>query len=196
MFANLTLFALTFSLVLSAQSDDGKKLVTLRDFSVPGSRFSTVSIVRLAGLHTGKQVNFLLLNDALQKVVSSGLIENIDFEYENYEDKPEEVKLLMKCRDAMPIVPSRVVIDGADEEAIWKWLQNVDPLFTRELPPNEKALRLYENWIGKYLEANGQPDFAQTAVIRAETEGPAGNVQRVVFKRVTLRNATGKKPKR
>ena len=98
MFANLTLFALTFSLILSAQSDDGKKLVTLRDFSVQGSRFSTVSVVRLAGLHTGKQVNFLLLNDALQKVVSSGLIENIDFEYENYEDKPEEVKLVMKCR--------------------------------------------------------------------------------------------------
>ena len=138
MFANLTLFALTFSLVLSAQSDDGKKLVTLRDFSVQGSRFSTVSVVRLAGLHTGKRVNFLLLNDALQKVVSSGLIENIDFEYENYEDKPEEVKLLMKCRDAMPIVPSRVVIDGADEEAIWKWLQNADPLFTRKLPPNER----------------------------------------------------------
>ena len=83
-----------------------------------------------------------------------------------------------------------------EEDAIWKWLQNVDPLFTRELPPNEKALRLYENWIGKYFEANGQPDFVQTAAVRAETEGPAGNVQRVVFKRVTLRNATGKKPKR
>ncbi len=195
MFLNLTSFALTFSLLLGAQSDDGKKLVTLRDFSVQGSRFSSVSVVRLAGLHTGKQVNFLLLNDALQKVTSSGLIENIDFEYENYEDKPEEVRLLMKCRDAQPIVPSRVAIDGADEDAIWKWLQNIDPLFTRELPPNEKALHLYETWIGKYFEANGQPDFTQKAAVRAETEGSAGNVRRVVFKRVTLRGV-GKKPKR
>ena len=93
----------------------------------------------------------------------------------------------MSCRDAGPLAPSRIAVEGVDEEAVWKWLQNIDPLFTRELPPNERALKLYEGWIAKAIEANGQPGFTQQAVIRAETEGSADRVERGAFKRIVLR---------
>ena len=158
MLVNLTRYFLASCLVLAArpqndapQNEDARKLVTLRDFSVLGSRLSPASVVRLAGLHTGKQVNFLSLHEALQKVTLSGLIENIDFEYENYADKPEEVKLIMKCRDAQPVVPARLAIEGVDEEAVWNWLRDLDPLFTRE-PMVSRTFRR-SRWSGEKPKA-------------------------------------------
>ena len=192
--AALSLFFI-LQLPAESQNDDAKKMVTLRDFAVSGTRFPAASVVRLAGLHTGKQVNFLALHEALQKVTRTGLIGNIDFEYENYADKPDEVKLVMKCRDVLPLVPALIAIEGVEDEAVWKWLANIDPLFTRELPPNEGALQLYESWITKYLEANGMPTFSQTAIVRGETEGKPDRIERIVFKRI-VRRAAPKSPKR
>jgi hypothetical protein len=60
----------------------------------------------------------------------------------------------------------------------------VDPLFTREMPPTEAAIRLYSHWIGKYMESHGSPKFEDTsAIVSAGSSSTGGSVtDRLVFK--------------
>src|SRR4051812_46435641 len=76
---------------------DAQKLVTIQQIVVEGTRFPAQSVIRLAQIKVGDQVNFVKLQGALQKVTQSGLIANIAFEYESLPEKETDVVLHMKC---------------------------------------------------------------------------------------------------
>lgn len=190
-------FLLTFTLCTGAAWQDAKeatagdaqKLVTIRRIFVEGTRLPALSVIRLAGIQAGDQVNFLKLNGALQKVTKSGLISNIDFEYESLPDKETEVVLHMKCTDVAPTAKATIAIPQVDENDVWAWLGQVDPLFTRDMPPTELAIRFYSNWIGKYMEAHGVPDFQKGFAIVADASSSKGgnDTDRLLFKAVKRR---------
>ena len=81
---------------------DAKKLVTVRKIVVEGSRFPDASVIRLSQIKIGDQVNFVKLFEALQKVTKTGLIHNIDFDYDSLPDAETDVVLHMKCTDNAP----------------------------------------------------------------------------------------------
>lgn len=167
-----------------ATAGDAQKLVTLRRIFVEGTRLPTLSVVRLAEIKVGDQVNFLKLHEALQKVTKSGLISNIDFEYESLPDKETEVVLHMKCTDVAPTAKATIAIPQVDENEVWAWLGQVDPLFTRDMPPTEAAIKFYSYWIGKYMEAHGVPDFQKGFAIVADASRSKGghDTDRLLFK--------------
>jgi hypothetical protein len=167
-----------------ANAGDAQKLVTIRRIFVEGTRLPTLSVVRLAELKVGDQVNFLKLQGALQKVTKSGLISNIDFEYESLPDKETEVVLHMKCTDVVPTAKATIAIPQVDENDVWVWLGQVDSLFTRDMPPTEAAIRFYSFWIGKYMEAHGVPDFQKGFAIVADASSSTGgtDTDRLLFK--------------
>lgn len=192
-FAVLACIAAT-SLIAGQQPKEGsagdaQKLVTIRRIIVEGSRLPALSVIRLAQLKVGDQVNFNKLFEALQKVTKSGLILNIDFEYESIPNQENDVILHMQCKDAEATALASISISKVDEAAAWTWLQNVDPLFTREMPPTEAAISFYSHWITKYLEATLDPKFAQGYAVVAEATSSTGNstTDRLVFKAVKRR---------
>jgi hypothetical protein len=168
---------------------DAEKLVTIKQILVEGTRLPASSVIRLAQIKTGDQVNFLKLHAAMQKVTQSGLISNVDFEYESVPDKETDVILHLKCTDVKPTAKASIQILQVNEEDVWNWLAQVDPLFTREMPPTEAAIRLYSHWIGKYLESHGSPKFEESSAVTAEASSSnGGNVtDRLVFKVVKRR---------
>ena len=174
--------------------EDAKKPVVIRTFAVEGTRFPTQSVVRLTELKAGATVTFADVYKAMQRVTSTGLIDKIDFEYESLPDKVDEVMLRLKCRDTKPIVPASVKIAGVEEDKVWKWLQQIDPLFTGELPPVDRAIRFYEAWLTKYMEANGQPEFREKFAIGNQIIFKNSVPERVVFNVITLKSIG--KPKR
>jgi hypothetical protein len=167
-----------------ATTGDAQKLVTIRRIFVEGTRLPTPSVIRLAEIKVGDQVDFLKLNGALQKVTKSGLISNIDFEYESLPDKETEVVLHMKCTDVAPTAKATIAIPQVDENDVWAWLGQVDPLFTRDMPPTEAAIRFYSHWIAKYMEAHGSPDFEKGfAIVADPSSSTRGNdTDRLLFK--------------
>lgn len=76
---------------------DAEKLVTIKRIVVEGTRLPLLSVIRLAQIKAGDQVNFIKLRGAMQRVTQSGLISNIDFEYESLPDKETDVVLHLKC---------------------------------------------------------------------------------------------------
>jgi hypothetical protein len=170
---------------------DARKLVTIRRIIVENTRLPALSVVRLAQIKAGDEVNFLKLHSAMQKVTQSGLISNIDFEYESLPDKETEVVLHLKCTDVKPAAKASIQIPKVNEDDVWIWLAGVDPLFTREMPPNEAAIRLYSNWIGKYMESHGDPKFQENFGVVADASNSTGGdaPDRLVFKAVKRRGA-------
>jgi hypothetical protein len=68
-------------------------MVKIQRIIVEGTRLPTLSVIRLAQVKAGDRVNFVKLHGAMQKVTQSGLISNIDFEYESTPDKETDVIL-------------------------------------------------------------------------------------------------------
>ena len=191
------LSALFFCFLAAASAQDAKegtagdaqKVVKIKRIFVEGTRLPALSVIRLTQVKAGDEVDFAKLQGALQKVTQTGLISNIDFEYESVPDKDTDVILHMKCTDANPSTKASIQIPKINEDDVWTWLTGVDPLFTREMPPNEAAIRLYSALIGKYMEQHGSPDFQQNFAIVANASNSTGisTPDRLVFKMVKRR---------
>jgi len=168
---------------------DAQKLVKIQKIIVEGTRLPALSVIRLAQIKAGDEVNFIKLRGAMQKVTQTGLINNIDFEYESAADKETEVVLHMKCTDVKPAAMASIQIPNVNEDEVWKWLIEVDPLFTREMPPTEAAIRLYSHWITKYMESHDAPKFQEKFAITAVASSSSGGnaPDRLVFRMTKLR---------
>jgi hypothetical protein len=168
---------------------DAQRLVTIRRITVQGTRLPTLSVIGLAQIKAGDQVNFAKLRGAMQKVTASGLIRNIDFDYESLPDRETDVVLHLKCTDVKPGARASMQIPNVNEEDVWSWLGQVDAMFTRDMPANEAAIRLYSHWIAKYLESHGEPRFEEKfSVVAYASSATGGNVtDRLVFKVVKRR---------
>jgi hypothetical protein len=170
---------------------DAQKLVKIQRILVEGTRLPTLSVIHLAQIKAGDEVNFIKLHSALQKVAQSGLIRNIDFEYESVPDSETDVVLHLICTDEKPSATASINIPKVSEEDIWKWLVEVDPLFTRQMPPTEAAIRLYSNWIGKFMESHGDPKFQENFAVTTDASSSTGGTtpDKLVFKVVKRRGA-------
>jgi len=167
------------------QATPNAQPVTIDAIAVEGSsRLTQQSIAALSALKVGQTVTEKEVFAACQRIADSGLVTNVEYAYEAYPDKPG-VKLVLTPHDQLPLVPAQIKITGIEEDDVWKWLQNIDPLFTRELPRTEKALALYTRYIDKFLDTKNRPERA-----RADIDGDvAGNARLIVFKAVKLREA-------
>ena len=163
---------------------DAQKLVKIEQIVIENTRLPAPSVLRLAQIKTGDQVNFIKLHSAMQKVTQSGLMSNIDFEYESLPGKELDVILHMKCTDVEPSAMASIQISKVAEDDVWNWLNQVYPLFTRNMPPTEPAIRLYSHWIGKYMETHGEPKFNETYGVIADASSSSGGkaTDRLVFK--------------
>lgn len=195
LFVLITLFRTSALGQQATQStaSDAEKLVKIQQIVVEGTRLPALSVIRLAQIKAGDQVNFTKLHDAMQRVTQSGLIANIDFEYESLPDKETDVVLHMQCTDVKPSARVSIQIPQVNEDDVWNWLTQVDPLFTRDMPPTEAAIRLYSHWIAKYMESHDAPKFEENfAVVADASSSIRGNAtDRLVFKVVKRRGAGG-----
>lgn len=189
-FVSLSLLAAQAQDAKEGTPGDAQKLVKIKRILVEGTRLPTLSVIRLAQIKAGDQVNFAILQTALQKVTQTGLISSIDFEYESLEDSETDVILHMKCTDVKPSAKASIQIPTVNEDEVWTWLaEQVDPLFTRDMPPTEAAIRLYSHWIGKYMASHGSSNFDDNFAVTATASSSTGAAapDRLVFKVVKRR---------
>jgi surface antigen-like variable number repeat protein len=163
--------------------DSAKQAVKLQEIRVQGSRLPAKSILRLTGLQAGQTIDEARLRTALKRANDSGLFKNITYDYESAPDSTDVI-LELKVDDQLPLTPATIKIPNVDAEQVWLYLQNFDPLFTRELPYTDSAIKLYARYITKYLETLGRTDIAVIGKILG-TEHVTG----VEFAPVKLRSA-------
>jgi hypothetical protein len=152
-----------------------QQIVTIEKLNVKGTRFPARSIQILTGLREGDRIDEAALRKAIGRMLESGLIRSVNYNYESLED-PRQVALELDIIDETPLYPASIEIPGVDPEPVWQYLESVDPLFTRELPRTQKALRFYAHAISDYLRTNKRRDTL-APIVRGDAEGhPTGIV--------------------
>src|SRR6202163_305718 len=119
-----------------------QELVTIEKLTVQGTRFPARSIEILTGLRPGLEIDESAVRKAIAGMLESGLVRSVDYNYESLQDL-HRVTLQLDIIDETPLLPASIDIPGVDAESVWKYLESVDPLFTRELPRTQKALHFY-----------------------------------------------------
>jgi len=151
----------------------GKQPVKIQEIRIKGSRLPEKSILHLTGLQVGQTIEETKVRSALQHANDSGLFTNIGYTYESLPDSTNVI-LELQIVDQLPLVPATIKIPKIDAEQIWQYLQNFDPLFTRELPQTEKAINLYARYITKFLESQNRTDVGVTGNVLGSNEHPTG----------------------
>jgi outer membrane protein assembly factor BamA len=154
-------------------ADAGKQLVKIHAIRVKGSRLQDKSIQHLTGLQVGQIIDEAKVRAALQHANDSGLFSNIAYVYESLPDSTDVI-LELQIVDQLPLVPATIKIPKIDAEQVWQYLQNFDPLFTRELPQTEKSINLYAHYIAKFLETQNRTDVGVTGNVLGSTERATG----------------------
>jgi len=166
-----------FAATLFAQSSapPSREVVTIDKLTVQGTRFTAHSIQILTGLRPGVQIDETAVRKAIARMLESGLIRSVDYNYESLED-PHRVVLQLDIIDETPLLPASIEIPGVDPEPVWQYLESVDPLFTRELPRTQKALRFYIRAITDYLRTNKRSESLVPIVTGDDSGHPTGIV--------------------
>jgi hypothetical protein len=152
-----------------------QQIVTIEKLNVKGTRFPARSIQILTGLREGDQIDEAAVRKAIGRMLESGLIRSVNYNYESLEDT-SKVALELDVIDETPLYPASIEIPGVDPEPVWRYLESVDPLFTRELPRTQKALRFYSHAISDYLRTNKRRDTL-APIVKGDAEGrPTGIV--------------------
>jgi hypothetical protein len=152
-----------------------QQIVTIEKLNVKGTRFPARSIQILTGLREGDQIDEAAVRKAIERMLESGLIRSVNYNYESLED-PGKVSLELDVIDETPLYPASIEIPGVDPEPVWQYLESVDPLFTRELPRTQKALRFYAHAISDYLRTNTRREIL-APIVKGDAEGrPTGIV--------------------
>ena len=146
----------------------------LTGIEVNGSRLPTTTVVRLSGLKVGQQVNYDILNDACNKITSTGLVSAVDYAYNVQPGKPGVV-VSLKLWDEMPLLPAKVY-PPEDTDEIWKCLRSADPVFTPELPNTKAALHFYSENIEHCLANGGLVNLYVASSVVCDAKGKASQV--------------------
>jgi len=158
----------------AAAKDDAEQLVKVEKLKVDGSRLDPSSVQMLTGLRLGQQINETSLRKAIQRMLDSGLVKNVDYSYESM-SSPTSVLLELRIVDETPLLPASIELPGVEPEDVWAYLKGVDPLFTRELPRTQKGIAFYIRYIERYLFTLKRQDRVAT-VITADESGDASGI--------------------
>ncbi len=131
-----------------------ERLMEVEGIRVKGTRLPSDSIIRLLGIKLHDKVNDRIVNIACHNIAATGLVKSVDYVYDAYPDRPGVV-LNLTVADEGPLLPASIK-PAAEESTLWSSLEALDPIFTRELPPTEKALAFYAKNLEKCRQANGR----------------------------------------
>jgi hypothetical protein len=164
-----------------------QELVTIEKLTVQGTRFPARSIEILTGLRPGLEIDESAVRKAIADMLESGLVRSVDYNYESLQD-PHRVTLELDIIDETPLLPASIEIPGVDPEAVWRYLESLDPLFTREMPRTQKALRFYIRAISDYLHNNRRRDSLVPIVTGDGSGHPTGIVFVAAQRRTSPQN--------
>jgi hypothetical protein len=170
-------FLLAAGLLCAQSRNDSEELVRIQKFTVQGTRFEPHSIQILTGLSPGVEINEAVVRKAIGRMMESGLVKSVDYNYESLKD-PKSVVLELNIIDETPLLPATIEIPGVDAEQVWQYLASLDPLFTRELPRTQKALDFYIHGITDYLRTNKRKDV----IVSIITGDATGEATGIIFK--------------
>ncbi len=162
----LRLSALLITATLLAAQQGPYPILTIQ---VEGnSRFAVEPVIRAAGLQIGTKAAKEDFEAACKRLVDTGLFTTANYRYRPADTKGEPgFDLTLVVAENDDLREARIEIPGAEELQVWTWLEQNEPLVTRQMPANDQATAFYLRAIERYMAGQGRHETL-TALLRTD----------------------------
>ncbi len=126
---------------------------TIGSIHVEGaSRYPDAAVIGASGLKPGISVLPADLQAAAQRLMDTGLFSSTNYRYvpARSQDKPV-IDVTLVVFEITDLRPCRIQIPGADEESVWTWLRENEPLLQKGIPTNDAAEAFYVRAIERFM---------------------------------------------
>lgn len=146
---------------------------SIHEIRVEGnSRFASSDILRAAGLEPGQGITTEDLQSACTRLADTGLIQSARYRYKPVAGAARAADVTLLVEESQDLQPVRIQIPEIEEERVWAWLAQNDPLIKKEMPSNDQATAYYARAIERFLAAQGRSDQIVTRYSGGLTGGP------------------------
>lgn len=97
------------------------------------------------------------------------MVKSVDYAYDAYPDRPG-ITVVLTIKDEGPLLPASIK-PPEEEDLVWSALQSTDSVFTRDLPPTEKALAFYAKNLDACLHRMGRINEFFGSALTADSTG-------------------------
>jgi outer membrane protein assembly factor BamA len=158
--------------IAAALSAQAPKTFPILKIQVAGnSRLSADAIIAASQLKAGSEAAVEDFAAACQRLNETGLFSATSYRYKPAEGTGFDVTLVVEEeRDLREV---RVEIPEIDEAAVWKWLEQNEPLAARQMPANDQATAYYTRALERFLATQGRHD---ALAARMRTDAATGAV--------------------
>ena len=109
----------------------------LESVKVSGSQVPTAVVMEMAGLKLGDSIDKARIEDACQKLGHSGIFGEVNYRYEPGPQHGYVVTL--ELSDPVKMFDAAIDIPGADDKALWAWIESQFPTFRHRVPQSDEA---------------------------------------------------------
>ncbi|HXN46042.1 MAG TPA: POTRA domain-containing protein [Bryobacteraceae bacterium] len=144
---------------------------TIGSIRVEGnSRYPAAAVIAASGLKPGISASPDDLQAATQRLMDTGLFSSTNYRYvpARSEDKPV-IDVTLVVFEISDLRPCRIQIPGTDEETVWTWLGENEPLVQKSIPTNDAAESLYVRAIERFMAER----LGRKEKVIAKLAGPA-----------------------
>ena len=126
---------------------------TIGSIHVEGnSRFPAAAVIGVSGLKPGISAAPDDLQAATERLMDTGLFSSTNYRYvpARAQDKPV-IDVTLVVFEISDLRPCRIQIPGTDEDSVWNWLRENEPLVQKSIPTNDAAESLYVRAIERFM---------------------------------------------
>ena len=126
---------------------------TIGSIRVEGnSRLTAAAIVAASELNPGTSASPEDLQTASQRLMDTGLFSSTNYRYvpARAQEKPV-IDVTLVVVEISDLRPCRIQIPGTEEESVWVWLAQNEPLVQRRIPANDAAESFYLRAIERFM---------------------------------------------
>jgi outer membrane protein assembly factor BamA len=117
------------------------------------SRLRTEPVLAASGLRVGQTATPADFAKACDRLMETGLFRSARYRYEPAAATEPAFAVTLQVAEAEELQPVRIEIPEVQEEDLWSWMAQNEPLVTRQAPANPAAERYYAAAIERYLDS-------------------------------------------
>jgi len=144
---------------------------TVGSIHVEGNaRYPAAAVIVASGLKPGVSASPADLQAAAQRLMDTGLFSSTNYRIvpARSQDKPV-IDVTLVVFEISDLRPCRIQIPGTEEESVWTWLRENEPLVQKSIPTNDAAESLYVRAIERFMAER----LGRKEKVIAKLAGPA-----------------------
>lgn len=154
---------------------------TLNKIDISGTELNRAALLRVAGLDVGAIVTPASLKSACERLKSTGLFEQVDYDYQAEPDNAG-YNLQIRLRPPVNLLAAVIEIPGVPARDVWESLRQTGLFYMNKTPAADAGQKFYIAEIQRVLKAHGAEQVIVASLRTGLIGAASGKRITVVFR--------------